>query len=743
MDNDTHIRNGKENPASTRRRYKPTMAQQSGIALVLGCSCGLFFGEQAARLKVVGDVYVALMQMMVLPYIILSLIEGLGRLEIKQAGKLLKYAALFLLLIWGVMAGVLFILPFSFPEIESGSYFSSSLLMSPKPINFIDIFIPGNIFESLSEDHLPAIILFCIVFGVFLISAEKKEELFRPMRVLLDAINRGMKLIISLTPIGLFAMTAVAAGTLTFDEIERLQGYFIIQVWMTLLLCFWVLPALTTCFTPFRFRDIVKVSWPAIMLAFAASKMLVALPLIIEGVRELAEKYEFDEKRVAEKLDVLIPIFFPFPATGKLLVLLFLPFAGWYMGSPPPPSEFGLYYPTGLFSLFGNPFVAVPFMLNLLHIPSDMFELFVTSGVICGRLSAGIKSMDLFILTALTLCAVSGRSMIQWRRVIVVAAVTGLLLATGVYSTHTYLRIVFNGAYTGGKVLLSMPLLSKPVRHRIVKPGPNPVLLEPGESRMERIRRTGVIRIGFHEDNMPFSYRNTKGDLVGFDMEMAHDLAREIGVRIEFVPFLLRTLDRQIEDDHFDLAMSGLAGSLDRYGQARFTKPYLSSATALAALDHQREFATLEGIASLGRIRVGIHPGVRREADLIRSRYPSYFSNVEFINLNSYRDFFERKGEDKRLNALFTLAEGGAAWTLIYPMYQIYTPLGNSISLPLVYPHGFDNDCRFTGFLNYWITLKEDDGTIKRAYDYWILGKDAKKKKPRWSIIRNLLHWVN
>jgi hypothetical protein len=45
-------------------------------------------------------------------------------------------------------------------------------------------------------------------------------------------------------------------------------------------------------------------------------------------------------------------------------------------------------------------------------------------------------------------------------------------------------------------------------------------------------------------------------------------------------------------------------------------------------------------------------------------------------------------------------------------------------------------------FLNHWIDLKKKDNTIKKTYNYWILGQGVTIKEPRWSIIRNVLHWV-
>jgi hypothetical protein len=46
-------------------------------------------------------------------------------------------------------------------------------------------------------------------------------------------------------------------------------------------------------------------------------------------------------------------------------------------------------------------------------------------------------------------------------------------------------------------------------------------------------------------------------------------------------------------------------------------------------------------------------------------------------------------------------------------------------------------------FLNLWIELKRRDGTIDALYGHWILGKQVGKREPRWSIMRNVLGWVD
>ena len=48
-----------------------------------------------------------------------------------------------------------------------------------------------------------------------------------------------------------------------------------------------------------------------------------------------------------------------------------------------------------------------------------------------------------------------------------------------------------------------------------------------------------------------------------------------------------------------------------------------------------------------------------------------------------------------------------------------------------------------TGLRNTFIELKQKDGTIEALYDHWILGRDAGGTEPRWSIIRNVLNWID
>ena len=713
------------------------LAELTLIGLVAGIACGLFFGEEAARLKIIGDAYVRLLQMTVLPYIIFSLIGNIGQLTIEQGKLLAKRAGTVLLILWLIGIVMIVTMPLALPPQVSASFFSTSILEAPQEVNLVKLFIPSNIFDALEENIVPSIVVFCIASGIALMGIQKKQAVLELFEVLSQAMTKVTKTLTKAAPLGVFAITANAAGTMGFEELGRLQGYFIIYTIAFLLLTFWVLPGLVAALTPFKFGEVIKISRTALVLAFSTGKALVVLPLIIENVKELFKEYDIQSEEAVTTTEVVVPLAYPFPNLGKMLAMLFVPFAAWFLGQPMGIDDYFVYITAGFPSFFGSVAVAMPFALDLMKLPADMFQLFLVTGIYAANISDCLAAMHLMALTLLVACASSGTLRLRWRRVGVVLVTTVLVTGILLLGTRVYLAKASEGSYNKDEIVASMQLLENRVPYVIVEPSPNPDALLPGETVSERINRRGTIRIGFDPDNLPWSYYNSQKELVGFDIDMAHRLARELDKKIEFVPFQFSNLEQQIQEDHFDVAMSGVAGTVEQSQQIRLSIPYLYINLALVVPDYRdKEFATLKLIQNKNNLRVGVE-----SLAFVTEKVKSLLPNVEFVNLESDREFFEETGPGKDLDALFINAEEGSAWTLLYPHFQVVTPFPRQISLPLVYPFQEDDE-GLDEVLDHWIELKKNDGTFQDAYDYWILGKGAEKKEPRWSIIRNVLHWV-
>ena len=121
-------------------------------------------------------------------------------------------------------------------------------------------------------------------------------------------------------------------------------------------------------------------------------------------------------------------------------------------------------------------------------------------------------------------------------------------------------------------------------------PEPNPQLLTKGQTRMERIKERGIIRVGYIADRLPFSYQNRDGELVGFDVDLVLLLARDLGVAVEFIPYESDHLTVDLNQDHFDIAVSGIAANVAESQEILFSEPYLSAHLAFVVPGSRLEF---------------------------------------------------------------------------------------------------------------------------------------------------------
>ena len=90
-----------------------------------------------------------------------------------------------------------------------------------------------------------------------------------------------------------------------------------------------------------------------------------------------------------------------------------------------------------------------------------------------------------------------------------------------------------------------------------------------------------------------------------------------------------------------------------------------------------------------------------------------------------------------KFDAFLLPAERGSVITMLHPEYSVVVPEPGLIKVPLAYPLARHDD-RWAGFVNVWIELKRRDGTIDTLYR-----QDAQEKRRRWSILRDVLHWVS
>jgi hypothetical protein len=269
-------------------------------------------------------------------------------------------------------------------------------------------------------------------------------------------------------------------------------------------------------------------------------------------------------------------------------------------------------------------------------------------------------------------------------------------------------------------------------------PADPPARPSEGASILEAVRARGRIRVGFIPGQRPYTHFNARGELVGFDVEMAHALARELGVTIEFAPVPRDRLVEVLEKGRVDVVMAGVLLTTRRASRVEFSAPYLDEVLAFVVPDHRRaDFSDAAWVRAQAGLRVGV-PDLPYVEQLVAREFPNV--TIVPLPLNDTESHFAGKGEPEHLDAVCLTAERGSFLTLLHPAWSVAVPHPLDIRLPLAYPVA-RHDLEMARFLGLWIDLKRRDGTVQALYDHWILGKDAKAREPRWSILRDVLGW--
>ncbi|MBV9153878.1 MAG: transporter substrate-binding domain-containing protein [Alphaproteobacteria bacterium] len=131
---------------------------------------------------------------------------------------------------------------------------------------------------------------------------------------------------------------------------------------------------------------------------------------------------------------------------------------------------------------------------------------------------------------------------------------------------------------------------------------------------LSRVQRAGVLRVGTTGDYTPFSLKQPDGSYAGADIDMAHDLARQLGVGIAFVPTVWVDLLDDFLADKFDIAMGGVTVTAPRAEKAFFSIPtFVDGKRPLARREDRDRFTSLEAIDRPG-VRLIANPGSANEA---------------------------------------------------------------------------------------------------------------------------------
>ncbi|GIA03793.1 TPA: L-cystine transporter [Vibrio cholerae] len=291
-----------------------TLSRQVLFGLVLGSAFGLalqvVLGEGHTAIQetlswvaIVGNGYVGLLKMVIMPLVLVSMISAVVRLD--KNGSLGKISSLtigILLVTTAISAliGILITQAFGLTAeglVEGARETARIAALESRASTVADLtipqillsFIPTNPFADLTGARSTSIIA-VVIFGVLTgIAARKviadKQELETPIRSFVEAaqaiVMRLVKMIMALTPYGIAALMAKVVATSSATDILNLLG-FIVASYVAIALMF-VVHGLLVAMVGVNPTRYFKNIWPVLTFAFTSRSSAATIPLNVEA----------------------------------------------------------------------------------------------------------------------------------------------------------------------------------------------------------------------------------------------------------------------------------------------------------------------------------------------------------------------------------------------------------------------------------------------------------------------------
>lgn len=239
---------------------------------------------------------------------------------------------------------------------------------------------------------------------------------------------------------------------------------------------------------------------------------------------------------------------------------------------------------------------------------------------------------------------------------------------------------------------------------------------EAAPSLMDQIQKRGVIRVGF-SSFVPWAMQDKQGEFIGFEVDVARRLAKDLGVDIQLVPTRWAGIIPALLTDKFDVIIGGVSVTPERNLKGNFTIPY--------------DYATIEALANKEKSKNMRFPEDYNKADVViaarTGSTPALIAKKHFpqATLRLFDDEAPAVQEvlAGRAHLMLSSAPLPAFETMKNPDI-LCQPSSKALSSQ---PVGFvirKGDVDTLNVLDNWIRMVEAEGWLADRKQYWFHGTE-------------------
>ncbi|QTL02102.1 transporter substrate-binding domain-containing protein [Aquabacter sp. L1I39] len=238
-----------------------------------------------------------------------------------------------------------------------------------------------------------------------------------------------------------------------------------------------------------------------------------------------------------------------------------------------------------------------------------------------------------------------------------------------------------------------------------------------GPLTLEDIKKAGVVRVGVEAAYRPFTFRD-KGEIVGYDVDLAKQIFAPLGVKVEFIDTAWAGVIPALYAGNFDVIMTSLTYTKERVAKVGYSIPYTEATQEM--LIRASDAGTIKNLDGMSGKILGVKLG--SAGDTMKTKLE------EKLKADTGKGFSEVKTYDDHPAAYLALAQGsvdGVINSLATLTQVVKDAPGKYVIVRDIGPRNWagigtrKEDTQLIDFLNERITALKANGEIYKLQEKW------------------------
>jgi polar amino acid transport system substrate-binding protein len=227
--------------------------------------------------------------------------------------------------------------------------------------------------------------------------------------------------------------------------------------------------------------------------------------------------------------------------------------------------------------------------------------------------------------------------------------------------------------------------------------------------RLEEVKARGRLIVGVTESSPPFSFRDGERGIVGYDVDLASEVAKRLGIAMEKIPIINAERIPSLQQDRVDLVATGMTRAENRKRDISFSLAYLDSPHKVLV----RKDAGITSVKQMAGRKLALVRSASVDAEL-KAAVPT----LEIVLLDDYRTCFAALQDkqvdgflaDELLLSSFAQKSGKPQDFTFIPDYDLPRTAGFGIK---------KGEPPFTEFVDETLLALEASGEAAKIFDRW------------------------